>query len=180
MRGNRDRAVFADRDGTVIEDPGFLSDPDGVKLIPGAAEALTELQSRGYRLVVVSNQSGVARRLISAEQASAVHERFVAELERRGVRLDDVRYCPHGPDEGCACRKPLPGLLVDAAAALDLDLARSFMIGDKSSDIEAGRRAGCTTILLSAEADAAADPDHVASSWSEVVRLIGASNGSPA
>jgi D-glycero-D-manno-heptose 1,7-bisphosphate phosphatase len=175
-----ERAVFVDRDGTVIEDPGYLSDPDGVRLVPGAADALALLRDRGFRLVVVSNQSGIARRLISEAQATAVHERFLAELARRGVRLDDVRYCPHGPDEGCSCRKPLPGLLVDAAAELDVDLARSFMVGDKGSDVEAGRRAGCTTILLSETAESAAGADHVARDWSEAVGLIAASNGPPA
>jgi D-glycero-D-manno-heptose 1,7-bisphosphate phosphatase len=176
MPPSADRAVFADRDGTLIEDPGFLANPDGVKLVPGAAEALADLHARGFRLVVVSNQSGLARRLINADEAAAVHDRFVEELARHRVRLDDVRYCPHGPDEGCACRKPLPGLLVDAAAELNVDLARSFMVGDKSSDVEAGRRAGCTTILLSAQADGESRPDHVARDWREVVELITASD----
>ena len=170
-----ERAVFVDRDGTVIEDPGYLSDPAAVRLVPGAADALRELHDRGFRLVVVSNQSGIARRLITEEQAAAVHERFVAELAGRGVRLDDVRYCPHAPEAGCACRKPLPGLLVDAADELGVDLARSFMVGDKPSDVEAGRRAGCTTILLAPGGDGAAASDHVATDWTEVLRLIGPS-----
>jgi D-glycero-D-manno-heptose 1,7-bisphosphate phosphatase len=168
-----ERAVFVDRDGTVIEDPGYLSDPESVRLVPGAADALRELGDRGFRLVVVSNQSGIARRLISEEQAAAVHERFVAELARRGVRLDGVRYCPHAPDAGCACRKPLPGLLVEAAEELGVDLARSFMVGDKQSDVEAGRRAGCRTILLAPDGDGVAVSDHVARDWSDVARLIG-------
>lgn len=172
MHEGRDRAVFADRDGTLIEDPGFLTDPDGVKLVPGAAEALADLRRRGFRLVVVSNQSGLARQLIRAEQATAVHERFVRELERYGVELDDVRYCPHLPEDGCACRKPLPGLLLDAASKLDVDLTRSFMVGDRDSDVEAGRRAGCTTILLSTDTGGPANPDHIAGDWTEVVRVI--------
>jgi D-glycero-D-manno-heptose 1,7-bisphosphate phosphatase len=164
--------VFVDRDGTVIEDPGYLSDPDCVRLVRGAADGLRALGDRGFRLVVVSNQSGIARRLITEEQAAAVHERFVDELARRGVHLDDVRYCPHAPEAGCARRKPLPGLLVDAADELGVDLARSFMVGDKPSDMEAGR-AGCTTILLAPGGDGAAGPDHVATHWTEVIRLIG-------
>jgi D-glycero-D-manno-heptose 1,7-bisphosphate phosphatase len=173
-----DRAVFADRDGTIIEDPGYLSDPAAVRLVAGATEALSELRDRGFRLVVVSNQSGIARSLISPEQAAAVHERFLGELARRGVRLDAVRYCPHAPDDDCACRKPRPGLLVETAQELRLDLARSFMVGDKISDVEAGRQAGCTTILLAAEGDAASASDHVARDWGEVVRLIARSKGS--
>jgi D-glycero-D-manno-heptose 1,7-bisphosphate phosphatase len=168
----RERAIFADRDGTVIEDVGYISDPDLVRLLPGAAAGLAAVRDLGFRLVVVSNQSGVARKLITDEQARAVHVRFVSELERNGVRLDAVRYCPHGPDDDCPCRKPLPGLLVDAAEDLGLDLTRSFMVGDKPSDIEAGRRAGCTTVLLAAENGRESAADHVVRDWAAVVRLV--------
>jgi D-glycero-D-manno-heptose 1,7-bisphosphate phosphatase len=170
-------AVFADRDGTVIEDPGYLSDPAGVKLLPGAADALRALRDLGFRLVVVSNQSGIGRRLISDDEARAVHDRFMAELERHGVRLDDVRYCPHAPHEGCACRKPLPGLLVEAAEKLGVELSRSFMVGDKPSDVEAGRRAGCTTVLLGGNGSHDATPDYLARDWAEVSRVIRAAAG---
>jgi D-glycero-D-manno-heptose 1,7-bisphosphate phosphatase len=172
----RTRAVFVDRDGTLIEDVGYARDPDDVCLVDGAAEALATFRRQGFQLVVVSNQSGIGRGLISPEEASAVHDRFVAELAAGGVRLDDVRYCPHGPDEGCDCRKPEPGLLLAAARKLGVDLASSFMIGDEDRDVEAGRRAGCTTILIDGTRSRSDEPflpaDHVARDWNEAVRLV--------
>jgi D-glycero-D-manno-heptose 1,7-bisphosphate phosphatase len=162
------RAVFLDRDGTLIEDVGYLSDPDAVEFVDGAIEGLRALRDQGFALVLVSNQSGIARGLISKEQAEAVHERFAAALTAAGIALDATCYCPHGPDEGCACRKPLPGLIRDAAAALDLDLERSFMVGDNDVDVEAGRRAGCKTIQLGGGNDA----DFEARTWSDVVQFV--------
>jgi D-glycero-D-manno-heptose 1,7-bisphosphate phosphatase len=140
------RALFLDRDGTLIVDVGYPRDPEAVELVDGAADALRALQ-QGWALVVISNQSGIGRGLISEQQATAVHERFVARFAALGVRFAGFYYCPHAPDAGCACRKPAPGLLRDAAAELGLDLARSVMIGDKASDIEAGRAAGCAYVV---------------------------------
>ena len=141
------RALFLDRDGTLIVDVGYPRDPAQVELLPGAADALRELQ-RDWVLVVVSNQSGIARGLVSEREAAAVHAEFVARFAAVGVTFAGCYYCPHAPDAGCACRKPLPGLLLDAAAALDLDLAASVMIGDKPSDLEAGRAAGCRALSV--------------------------------
>jgi D-glycero-D-manno-heptose 1,7-bisphosphate phosphatase len=166
-------AVFLDRDGTVIHDVGYPRDPALVRLMPGAAAALVELQRRGFALVVVSNQSGIGRGLITEEEARQVHERFVALLAEHGIRLDAVCYCPHTPEAGCACRKPAPGMLVHAADTLGIDLVRSFLVGDKASDIEAGRRAGCRTVLLTVgEEEDETTPDAVASNWLEVMRHI--------
>lgn len=153
------RAVFLDRDGTVIYDTGYPHDPDQVALLPGAAEALAELAGNGFKAVVVSNQSGIGRGFVSEAQATAVHERFLSLLESLGVRIDGSYYCPHSPDDGCRCRKPSPELLLRAAEDLDLDLGRSIMVGDKPSDVEAGRRAGCATILFTGD-------------WSEVAATI--------
>jgi D-glycero-D-manno-heptose 1,7-bisphosphate phosphatase len=141
-------AVFLDRDGTLVEDVGYPRDPEAVRLLDGAPEALAALRRAGYALVVVSNQSGIGRGLVSREEADAVHDRFVLELRGRGVELDDVRYCPHAPEDGCTCRKPAAGLLLDSARELGLDLSRSFMVGDKRADVEAGRAAGCRTVLF--------------------------------
>lgn len=146
------RAVFLDRDGTIVEDVGYISDPERVVLVPGAAEALAALKARGYRLAIVSNQSGIGRGYFGCEEARAVHERVVEELRRHGVELDDAQYCPHAPDDGCDCRKPLPGLLLRAARALDVKLEQSVMVGNAAVDVEAGRAAGCRTILLGADA----------------------------
>ena len=177
MPGDGAPAVFLDRDGTLMEDVGYPRDPADVRLLDGAAEALAQLGRAGFRLVVVSNQSGIGRGLITAEEARTVHERFVAELEHRGVHLDGARYCPHAPDAGCECRKPAPGLLLAAADELGLDLEASFMIGDKAADVEAGRRAGCRTILLAPDGSASdggspAHADHVARTWPDALGFV--------
>lgn len=135
------RAAFLDRDGTLIVDAAYPKDPARVEPMPHAAPALRELQ-RHFLLVIVSNQSGIARGLITPEEARAVHDRVIEVFSREGVRFADAYYCPHGPGDGCRCRKPAPGLILDAAAALDIELARSVMIGDKASDVAAGRAAG--------------------------------------
>lgn len=137
------RALLLDRDGTLITDVGYPKDPALVEAIPGAVEALRVLQAAGWALVVISNQSGIGRGRISESEAAAVHDRFVAVFSVAGVTFAGCYYCPHAPDAGCACRKPAPGLLRDAAGELDLDLARSVMIGDKASDLVAGQAAGC-------------------------------------
>jgi D-glycero-D-manno-heptose 1,7-bisphosphate phosphatase len=155
VRNGRRPAVFLDRDGTLIEDVGYPRDPEAVRLLEGAPEALAALRRAGFALVVVSNQSGIGRGLVSQEEADAVHARFVAELRARGVELDDVRYCPHAPEDACACRKPAAGLLLDSARELGLDLDRSFMVGDKPTDVEAGRTAGCRTVLYGGSWDEA-------------------------
>jgi len=140
------RALFMDRDGTVMVDVGYPRNPGDVELVPEAPQALARLRELGLKLVVVSNQSGVGRGLVTADEAASVHHRFVEALRAHGVELDAAYYCPHAPDEGCTCRKPSPELLERAARELNLDLGESFMVGDKESDLEAGRRAGCRTI----------------------------------
>jgi D-glycero-D-manno-heptose 1,7-bisphosphate phosphatase len=141
-------AVFLDRDGTLIDDVGYISDPDDVRLVPGAADALRVLRDDGFALVVVSNQSGIGRGLTTQEQADAVHRRFLEELEAAGAAIDATYYCPHTPDDGCPCRKPLPGLILDAARELELDLERSTTVGNSAVDVAAGEAAGTRTILL--------------------------------
>lgn len=149
------RALFLDRDGTIIVDVGYPRDPGQVALLPGAADALRELSAHAA-LVIVSNQSGIARGRITPAEAVAVHARTVELLADAGVMLARAYYCPHGPDDGCRCRKPAPGMLLDAAADLGLDLARSIVVGDKASDVEAGRAAGCRAALRFAADDACA------------------------
>jgi D-glycero-D-manno-heptose 1,7-bisphosphate phosphatase len=167
MRNGAGRpAVFLDRDGTLIEDVGYPRDPETVRLLEGAVEALVALRRAGYALVVVSNQSGIGRGIVKQEQAEAVHERFVEELRAHGVELDDVRYCPHTPEDACDCRKPAAGLLLASADELGIDLARSFMVGDNPTDVDAGRAAGCRTVLLGGEG---------AADWDEALaHLLGA------
>lgn len=142
------RALFLDRDGTIIEDRNFLADPAGVALLPGVAEALRALAARGWALVVISNQSGVGRGYFDRAAVDAVNARMAALLAAEGVSLDAVHYCPHAPDAGCPCRKPAPGLFLDAARERHLDLPRSASIGDKPRDPTAARAAGCGLNLL--------------------------------
>ena len=132
----------------------------------GAAAALRLLAAANLRLVVVSNQSGIGRGLITVDEARSVHERFIGLIAGEGIVLDGTKYCPHPPEAGCDCRKPSPGMLLEAAEDLRLDLGRSFMIGDKVSDVEAGERAGCRTVLLGSgtiDGGSTRGPDFVAS-----------------
>jgi histidinol-phosphate phosphatase family protein len=175
MRTTARRALFLDRDGTLIVDQGYPSRPEQIRLLPGAAEALALLARQGFVLVVVSNQSGVGRGFLTREQAERVHERLVECLAAHGVQLDASYYCYHAPWEGCCCRKPSPEMLRRAAEQLDLDLTRSFLIGDKPRDVEAGRAAGCRTIFLAMgpAADGGAVPfEGVATNWDSVVEQI--------
>lgn len=141
------KAVFLDRDGTINEDPGYLHSPDQIRLFPGAREALARLKRAGFLLVVVSNQSGVARGLIQDGALEAIHDRL-NELLGADAAIDHFELCVHHPDDACECRKPKPKLLLDAARALGAELAGSYMVGDRASDVQAGRAAGCKASVL--------------------------------
>ncbi|HEU4611138.1 MAG TPA: HAD family hydrolase [Kofleriaceae bacterium] len=170
-------ALFLDRDGTLIVDVGYPRDPERVELVAGAADALRELQ-RGHALVIVSNQSGIGRGLIREHEAVAVHERVIALFRAAGVTFAGAYYCPHAPDDRCRCRKPAPGLIEDAARELDLDVSRSFMIGDKPSDLEAGRAAGCRYLIRFGPDEDGAEASARCDDWSEV-RAFVASTAEP-
>lgn len=141
-------AVFLDRDGTIIEEKHYLDDPDGVVLLDGAAEGLRAMAAFPFRLVVVSNQSGIGRGFFSAEQAHAVDSRLKELLAREGIAIAGSYMCPHAPGANCSCRKPRPGMIHAAARELGLDLARSFVIGDKRCDIDLATAAGASGILV--------------------------------
>lgn len=149
------RAVFLDRDGTVNEEVHFLSQPDQIELLPTVANTISKLNQCGIAIVVVTNQSGVARGYIPEKQLDVIHTRLSQLLAEQNALIDGVYYCPHHPTEGigqyhvdCDCRKPMPGMLLRAARELNLDLSRSLMIGDRISDLEAGANAGCETALV--------------------------------
>jgi D-glycero-D-manno-heptose 1,7-bisphosphate phosphatase len=165
------RALFLDRDGTLIVDVGYPHDPALVEPLPGAIEALRQLQS-AYKLVIISNQSGIARGKITEAEAAAVHDRVIEMFSAAGVTFAGAYYCPHGPDAGCRCRKPAPGLLLDAAAELGLDLAQSIMIGDKPSDVEAGRAAGCGRVLRFGPDVNGGDGPPRCEDWDELRRAV--------
>jgi D-glycero-D-manno-heptose 1,7-bisphosphate phosphatase len=139
-------AVFLDRDGTLMEEVNYCADPALVRVFPGVPAALRRLKEAGFRLFVITNQSGFARGLLTEPQYRAVEQEFLRQL---GDGLIDASYfCPDAPDAPSARRKPEPGMVLEAAADFDLDLARSWFIGDKASDIECGRRAGTRTVRV--------------------------------
>jgi D-glycero-D-manno-heptose 1,7-bisphosphate phosphatase len=142
------KGVFLDRDGTIIQERGYLSDPEALKLIPGAARAIRLINHLGLQAVVVSNQSGVARGYFPVSLVEEINRRLRLLLEREGAFLDAMYFCPHGPADGCACRKPEPGMLKMAAEELRIDLPSSYMAGDKAEDIEAIHRQGGKGILV--------------------------------
>jgi D-glycero-D-manno-heptose 1,7-bisphosphate phosphatase len=167
------RAICLDRDGTLIEDVGYPRDPAKVRLVAGAAEALGILKNHGFLLVLISNQSGIGRGIITQQEADRVHQRVIQNLAAEKIMLDGAYYCPHAPEAGCGCRKPSPGLLHQASLELGFTLARSYMIGDKPSDVEAGWRAGCRTIHLRRGAVGFLPTvDAVACDWAQAVRWI--------
>lgn len=167
------RALLIDRDGTLIVDAHYPRDPAQVAPLPGALDALRALQA-DFALVIVSNQSGIGRGLITRDEARAVHARVVELFGQAGVAFAGAYYCPHAPGAGCACRKPAPGLLLDAARELGLDLAASVMLGDKPSDVAAGRAAGCGHALRFGPADGNGDDGGPrCADWSAVVALLG-------
>ena len=138
-----DKAIFFDRDDTLIEDPGYINHPDQVKLLDGVAEALIELKALGYKLIVASNQSAVARGIITEEMLGEIHDRLKQLLSEKGAFLDGIYYCPYHPDgiiqryrKESDLRKPNPGMLLVAADEMDIDLSQSWMIGNSSRDIE--------------------------------------------
>ncbi len=150
-----DRAVFLDKDGTLIVNEPYNVDPRRIRLQPHAGEALRAFHAQGYRVVIVTNQSGVARGLFPEEALAAVENRLRVMLSELDVPLAGFYYCPHHPDGtvpayaiDCSCRKPKPGLVLRACRELRIDARQSWLIGDILNDIEAGRSAGCRTILL--------------------------------
>ncbi len=149
------RAVFMDRDGTISEEVGYVNHPARYRVFPYSADAVRLLNEAGWLAILITNQAGVARGYFTEEMIASVHEVLTGELEKGGARLDAIYYCAHHPSVGrppyrlaCDCRKPKPGLITQAAAALDINLAESWMIGDRYSDIELERNAGTRAALV--------------------------------
>jgi D-glycero-D-manno-heptose 1,7-bisphosphate phosphatase len=168
------RAVFMDRDGTIIRDRGYLKDPNGIEFLPGAVETLKALCREGWKLVVISNQSGVGRGLITLEEMNAVQAKFIRTLRSHGIEITASYLCTHTPEDQCDCRKPMPGALEKAAREYSLDVSQSWMLGDRESDVLCGRNAACPTIWFrNSEFEVSPElPDHVANGWAEVYEKI--------
>jgi len=151
----KNRVVFLDRDGTICEEVGYLGSVEQMKLIPRSGEAVRLLNQKGYKVVVITNQAGVARGFFPESALEGLHAEMIRQLREKGAHLDGIYYCPHHPSDGlppyrqeCNCRKPATGLLERAVADLNLDLLSGYMIGDHFSDVECGQRFGAETVLL--------------------------------
>jgi D-glycero-D-manno-heptose 1,7-bisphosphate phosphatase len=180
-----DKAVFLDRDGTIIEDVGYLNSPQHIKFLPGSIEAIRKLNAAGYKVVVITNQAGIARGLVTEAMLQTIDKVLHKWILTSGAHLDGIYYCPHHPEHGfypykqaCTCRKPHPGLIKKAAKDLKLDLGQSFMVGDKETDIEAGKRAGVKTVRVACNGieedvkEMEPPPDHFAHNLLEAVNWI--------
>ncbi|SKB80796.1 D-glycero-alpha-D-manno-heptose-1,7-bisphosphate 7-phosphatase [Dyadobacter psychrophilus] len=175
------KAVFLDKDGTLIKDVPYNADPEKVLFETGVFQGLASLQAMGYQLVIISNQPGIALGLFSQKQLDDLITYFYQIFEQNGLTLSGFYYCPHRPGENpdlCTCRKPQAGLILQAAAALEIDLQQSWMIGDILNDVEAGNRAGCQTVLINNGnetewlAGPFRTPDCLAKDFTEAVNFI--------
>src|SRR5881296_3411458 len=174
--------VYLDRDGTLNFDPGYLNQPEQLRLLPGAGQAVARLNRAGFKTVVLSNQSGLARGLITQDQLEAIHQRLRELLAEDGARLDGIFVCPHHPDEGCACRKPAPGLVHRAQRELGVSHDNAVVIGDKASDVELARNVGALAVFVRSGnvpeeeqarmAERGLAPDYVARDLTGAVRWI--------
>jgi D-glycero-D-manno-heptose 1,7-bisphosphate phosphatase len=145
------KAAFLDRDGVLIEDTQYPGDPKTIRFLPGIGPAVKTLSRKGYKVIVISNQSGVARGYFPEENVRKINEKINKKIAKEGAHIDAFYYCPHHPDENCQCRKPKTGMLEQAKKDFDIDYKKSWMIGDAIKDVECGENAGCKTILLSKE-----------------------------
>ncbi len=169
--------IFLDRDGTLNADPGYIKSPDQLELFPGVPEALARLKRAGARLILVTNQSGVARGLLSQDDLAAVHAKLKRILDGAGASLEAIYFCPHHPDDGCDCRKPNPGMIDQAVRERRVDLERAYLIGDHVRDIELAKRIGARSVLVTTGVvrpqeskrlkETALAPDWIASSMTE-------------
>jgi len=179
--GRPQKAIFLDRDGTINKHIGFLRKPEELELLPGVAEAIKKINSSGYLAIVITNQPVIARGEVTVEELQVIHNKLETLLGKEGAYIDGLYYCPHHPDKGfagevealkinCDCRKPKPGLILRAAEDFNIDLNRSWMIGDEGRDIGCGKNAGCKTALIGE--DQSLGPDVISDSLLAAVEQI--------
>jgi len=175
------RAVFLDRDGTIARDAHYCRRREDFDILPTVPEAISLLNRDGFKVVVVTNQSGIARGYFNEETLAQIHHKMEQDLARGGARIDAIYYCPHHPEEGCGCRKPKTGLFRKAARELSIDLKRSYVVGDMPMDIDAGRALGCQTALVTTGPNngqgVTRPPDYTADSLLEASEWITGRNG---
>lgn len=175
------KAAFIDRDGTIAKDVPYCRRPEDFELLPTVPEAINLLNQNGFKVVVVTNQSGIARGYFTEETLAQIHNKMEHELARNGAQVDAIYYCPHHPEDGCDCRKPKTALFQQAVQELGINLNHSFVIGDMQMDIDAGKALGCKTILVATnpqgESDISTPPDYVANSLLEAAQWITRNKG---
>lgn len=170
--------MFLDRDGTIVEEIGYVTRPDDLRLLPGAAAAIARFNAAGVRVFVITNQGCVAKGLITEPELEDIHLRLVALLAAEGARVDGIYHCPHHPDFppfGCRCRKPEPGLLEQAAREHGVELTDSVVIGDTARDVGAGRAVGAKTVLVRSGHPGEAEADWIVRDLEEASRVLLAS-----
>ena len=170
------KAVFLDRDGTIARDAHYCRRVEDFEVFPTVPEAIRLLNDSGFKVVVVTNQSGIARGYFTEETLTQIHRKMRDTLGNHGAWVDAIYHCPHHPDEGCECRKPGTALFRQAAHDLDIDLARSYVVGDMQMDIDAGKSLGCGTVLVTTGPNGGIDivtpPDYTASNLLEATKWI--------
>jgi len=150
-----------------------MSRPEQLEILPGVPEGIKLLNKLGLKVIVITNQSGIARGYFTEEDLKRIHERMLDELSKRGARIDAIYYCPHHPNDGCNCRKPKIGLIEKAEKDFNLELNKCFIVGDRMLDVETGRNAGCTSILVpSSETENGIKADYVVSTMYKAAKLI--------
>ena len=142
------KVAFLDRDGTVIEEKDFIRTPDEIEFIPGSIEAIKILKKLDYKIIVISNQSGIGRGILTVEMVAKVNEGFLKKLKKENAEIDALYFCPHHPEDNCDCRKPRTSLIQKAVEEQKLDLEDAVVIGDKLSDVELGKKLGAKTVLV--------------------------------
>lgn len=155
-RKSLQKTVFLDRDGVInkkMPEGDYVKNWDEFEFLPGAIEAVKLLNQNGYQVYVITNQRGIARGLMTEEDLDDIHQKMQRELKRQSVNIDDIYYCPHNYEDNCDCRKPKPGMLLQAASDHNLDLTKAICIGDSNFDVEAGKAAGCKAILVETDGD---------------------------
>ncbi len=176
------KAIFVDRDGTINRDVHYLDSPDKFMMYPGVGQGIKTLKKKGYKIIVITNQSGIGRGYFTEQQLLIIHKKMAEEFQQFGVALDGIYYCPHHPDDQCNCRKPRTGLLEQAITDHNIDVKKSFMIGDKILDIGAGKKTGVRTVLipephvrqefLSKKPEWEYHPDYIADDFLDAVEWI--------
>jgi D-glycero-D-manno-heptose 1,7-bisphosphate phosphatase len=173
---NKVSGVFFDRDGTICVDVGYLKDPNEVELLKRSADAIRLLNERKIPIVVVTNQSGVSRGYFPEETIHKANKRLEELLAKENVYVDAIYYCPHHPDGGCHCRKPEPGMVEEGAKKLNINVKKSFVVGDKATDVELGQNVGAKTILLltgyGEEEKGKSKPDYIVNDLYDAVQII--------